>query len=178
MSLYANLRAIVLAIVGPRLDLLALYPARVVSQDGNRLDLVPESGRLAPCAGVPLRYGLPGVTATVPAGTRVLMGFEHGDPSRPYAALWEPGPVTALSVNGGASRAAREGHATADGAVTAATTPPAGTPPLTNLVLTYTPPGGAPQTITIAGLPPTVTVIGSWALAGEIAEGSAALRLP
>lgn len=109
MSIFEDLRAIVLAIVGRRLDHLALYPCRVVSQDGDRLDLAPESDRLAPCAGVPLRFGLPGVTATVPAGTRVLMGFEHGDPSRPYAALWELGQVTTLSVNGGSVGVARNG---------------------------------------------------------------------
>lgn len=156
----------------------ALTPATVVSQRGDgTLDLVADDPDVLLPRGV--RYlALPGVTATVPAGTRVLVGFIGGDPARPYAGLWERGPVTALSVNGGGSRAAREGHATADGAVTAVTTPPAGTPPLTNLVLTYTAPGGAPQTITIAGLPPTVTVIGGWSLAGEIAEGSDALRLP
>ena len=95
MSLRDSVRSIVEAILGPRLDLLALYPARVVSQGADgRLDLVPEDARIAPCSGVPLRYGAPGLTATVPGGGRVLLGYEHGDPGRPYAALWESGAVT------------------------------------------------------------------------------------
>ena len=172
MSLRDSVRSIVEAILGPRLDLLALYPARVVSQGADgRLDLVPEDARIAPCSGVPLRYGAPGLTATVPGGGRVLLGYEHGDPGRPYAALWESGAVTALSVNGGTVKVARNGDATNTGAVTASTTPPAG-------VLTLTPRGAAPQVITILGLPATVSVTGSWSLPGEIVEGSDVLKVP
>ena len=179
MSLRDSIRSIVDAFVGPRLDLLALYPARVVSQGADgRLDLVPEDARIAPCSGVPLRYGAPGLTATVPGGGRVLLGYEHGDPGRPYAALWESGAVTALSVNGGTVKVARNGDATNTGTVSAATTPPAGVPPIVNLVLTLTPPGAAPQVITISGLPPTVAVTGSWSLPGEITEGSDVLKVP
>ena len=161
-----------------RMDFHAVYPGRVVAQraDGT-LDVVADS----PDVQLPraIRYRtLPGLAVTVPAGTRVAVGFEQGDPARPYAGLWELGDVTHWKLDGGTHRAAREGHATVDGAVSALTTPPAGTPPLTNLVLTYTPPGGAPQTLTISGLPPTVAVTGAWSLAGAIDEGSDVLRLP
>ena len=44
--------------------------------------------------------------------------------------------------------------------------------------MTITPPGGAPQTLTISGLPPTVAVTGSWSLAGAIDEGSPVLKVP
>lgn len=98
-----------------------------------------------------------------------------GAPTRP---LWESGAVTALSVNGGTVKVARNGDATNTGAVTASTTPPAGVPPLVNLVLTLTPPGAAPQVITILGLPATVSVTGSWSLPGEIVEGSDVLKVP
>lgn len=168
-----------LAPLSRRLDYLALYPSRVVAQSADgTLDLFPDDPRVPPCRGVPVRYGLPGVRAAVPAGTRVLLTYEGGDPRRPVASLWEPGDVTRWTLDGGTHRAAREGHATADGAVSALITPPAGTPPLVNLILTYTSPGGAPQTLTISGLPPTVTVTGGWTIAGEIAEGSGVLRLP
>lgn len=176
MSLRDSVRSIVEAILGPRLDLLALYPARVVSQGADgRLDLVPEDARIAPCSGVPLRYGAPGLTATVPGGGRVLLGYEHGDPGRPYAALWEAGEVTALSVNGGTSRAAREGHATHGGSITLTTSALLGP---TAFVVQYMSaagvPQGSPQTVTLGG-DATVTLPLS---AGRISEGADALRLP
>ena len=176
MSLRDSVRSIVQAIIGPRLDLLALYPARVVSQGADgRLDLVPEDERIAPCSGVPLRYGAPGLTATVPVGGRVLLGYEHGDPGRPYAALWESGTVTALSVNGGSAKAAREGHATHGGSIALTTSALLGP---TAFVVQYVSaagvPQGSPQTVTLGG-DATVTVVLS---AGRISEGADALRLP
>lgn len=113
-SITTSLRRLVEAFVGRRLDHLALYPATVVQQraDGT-LDLSPEDPRVPSCQGVPIRLGLPGVTVTVPAGGRVLLGYENGSPARPYASLWESGTVTQISVNGGTHGAAREGHAVA-----------------------------------------------------------------
>jgi hypothetical protein len=57
---------------------------------------------VAAVQGVPVRVGMPGVTAVVAAGAVVLLGWEKGDPSRPYAApAWEPGAsVTKLVING------------------------------------------------------------------------------
>lgn len=106
------LRAIIEGLVGSRLDRLALYPARVVAQsaDLTRLDLQPDDSRIPPCAGVPIRHGIPGVTVTVASGSRVLLGYAAGDPMQPYAALWEAGSVTLVSVNGGAVKVARDGE--------------------------------------------------------------------
>jgi len=109
-TLLDDLRRLVTAFVGRRLDYLALYPARVVQQrDDGTLDLEPESSLVPSCQGVPIRHGLPGVTVTVAAGERVLLGYEGGDPSRPYAALWVAGSVTRITINGGNLRVAREG---------------------------------------------------------------------
>lgn len=113
-SLMAALARIVDNFVGRRLDYLALYPCVVRQQraDGT-LDLDPEDTRIPSCQGIPLRLGLPGVTVTVPAGGRVLLGYEHGDPRRPYASLWESGEVTVISINGGTTRVARVGDSVA-----------------------------------------------------------------
>ena len=82
---------------------LTLYSATVVRQaaDGT-LDLLPDDIRLQSSGlqGVPIRHGLPGVTVTVPANERVLLGFDSGDPARPYAALWHAGQVTSVQVGG------------------------------------------------------------------------------
>ena len=91
-----------------RVDYQALYAARVVAQAGDgTLELLPDDERVPPCRGVPIRCGLPGVRALVPAGARVLLTYEAGDPRRPVAALWELGEVTELTVNASTRRVAR-----------------------------------------------------------------------
>lgn len=79
-----------------RVDYHALYPARVVAQSGQKVDLLADDLRIRGQGhqGIPLRHGLPGIEVTVPVGARVLLGFRNGDPAKPYAALWESGAVT------------------------------------------------------------------------------------
>jgi hypothetical protein len=110
-----RLRAAFAAIVRAetrRVDLFALYPATVLSQDGagGPLDLRPDSDALPPPQAVPLRV-VNGVKLTLPAGTRVLLGYEAGDPSKPYAVLGPFADVTRFAVNGASTKAARDGEA-------------------------------------------------------------------
>lgn len=79
---------------------LSLYPAKVVSQNADfTLEVRPDAAVLPGLSKVPLRHGLPGVRVLVPAGARLLIGFDEGDPSRPYAALWEAdAPATELRL--------------------------------------------------------------------------------
>jgi hypothetical protein len=84
-----SLAAVVDAMAKP-IDYLALYPAKVVADNGdNTLELVPDDARLPAPSRVPMRLGLPGVTIKVATGSRVLLGFEGGSPSHPVALLWE-----------------------------------------------------------------------------------------
>lgn len=139
-----------------RVDYLALYPARVVSQEASGLlHLVPDDPRLPPCQGVPYR-SLPGVALTVPAGARVLLGYEAGDPARPVALLWELGDVTRLTVNGSSTRAAREGDDVSAGVSMAAWMTAVTTKLNTGLGVVPTP----PSTL------------------GAVAEGSDVVRIP
>lgn len=90
----------------------ALYPCTVERQDANGLlELTPddEAMRGGGLGEVPIRHGLPGFTVKVKAGARVLLGFEAGDPKRPYAALWEPGAVDEISFDGGTNPVACDG---------------------------------------------------------------------
>jgi hypothetical protein len=106
--------------------------------------------------------GLPGVTVTVPAGGRVLLGYAGGNPDLPYACLWESGTVTSITINGGSARAAREGdHVTA-------------TTALSTWIITVSTLLNTPGVV--SGAPGTVTPPGS--TLGTIAEGSSALKLP
>lgn len=147
-----------------RVDYCALYSCTVVAQraDGT-LDLAPETATMPAPQAVPIRYGVPGVRATVPAGTRVLLGFEGADPGRPVATLWELGDGVVLHLNGGTERAARQGHA-----VHASGTP-----------VPHVGMAGwmAAVTATLNGLVPTSVPAPPTEL-GTIAEGSDALRIP
>lgn len=158
---------------------LGRWPARVVAQhDDGTLDVVPDDTRVVVPRGIPYR-SLPGVRLVVVAGARVTVVFEQGDPARPVADLWDPtDDVTRLVVAGGTHPAAREGHATANGGVSVLAVAVPGSPVTTDLHITYTPPGGVPQVITISGLPAGVTASGSHTITGEISEGADALHLP
>lgn len=83
-----------------RVDYLALYPCRVVSQNADgTLELKPNTDKMgAGLSRVPLRLGLPGVTVKVKNQARVLLGFEAGDPQRPVATLWEADGLDEITV--------------------------------------------------------------------------------
>jgi hypothetical protein len=92
---------------------LGMVPCSVQAQaaDGT-LDLLPDDlGIRGPggLQGVKIRHGLPGCVVEVAVGARVLLGFEGGDPRRPYAALWEPGSVRRIKFNDGSQPMARLG---------------------------------------------------------------------
>ena len=86
-------------ITGPRMDYLAAYQCRAVSQNSDgTLELIADDTRLGVFSSVPIRYGVPGVTATVAGGARVLLEFAGGDPQKPIATVWESASVTQLTV--------------------------------------------------------------------------------
>lgn len=85
------------------IDYFALYVAEVVSQsaDGSTVDVQPNDRRLPGMSKVPLRFGLPGIVAKFAPGAYVLVGWDGGDPSKPYAGLWGGGEtVTQLQLGG------------------------------------------------------------------------------
>lgn len=93
--LHATIRRIVDAIVGPRIDRCALYPGRVVAQDGDgRLEVQLDDPRWPSLTRVPIRLAWAQGSLTVQPGARVLVGWEAADPARPYAALWESGTLS------------------------------------------------------------------------------------
>lgn len=172
MRLYDAVAALVEAIIGRRLDYHALYPSTVLRQaaDGT-LDLLPDDERMrgTGCQGIRIRHGLPGYTCTVPVATRVLLGFEAGDPKRPYAALWDAGAVTTITFDGGTEDVARTNDTTDNGElyidVAAA--------PL--LVHYYRQPGGPWLPVTTGVGPPIPPGIGS-PVVGVIDSGNPKLK--
>ncbi len=94
-----------------RVDYFAFYAAKVVAQsaDLSTVDLVPDDTKLPGLQAIPVRLGMPGCAVQVAAGARVLLGFENGDPSRPFAALWGTSGLTLIKLAGGGAAAARNG---------------------------------------------------------------------
>lgn len=88
------------------------YPCTVQRQAADlTLDLLPDDPEIAGTGlqGVKIRHGLPGVTVKVKVGSRCLLGWEAGDPRRPYCSLWEPGAIDEISFDGGNKPIARQG---------------------------------------------------------------------
>lgn len=102
MTILNDGKALFLALVESaleRTDYHAQYVARVVTQDSNGLlSVVPDNNRVPPMTEVPIRYGVPGVSAKVESGARVLIGFEGGDRRRPIATVWESAALTELRI--------------------------------------------------------------------------------
>jgi len=109
MDLTARFRELVRTALGleadpgrpPALDRLALYPAEVKSatSDGLYLDVQPIDPRVEGHQRVPVRVGVPGEVAVVQAGAVVLLGWERGDPSKPYCVpSWNAGATVTKLV--------------------------------------------------------------------------------
>lgn len=83
---------------------------RVVAQRGDgQLEVVPvDAARGLPALVVPLLLSIPG-SVRVPQGARVLVEYADGDPSQPYASLFETVGVDEVKIGGGAKRIARAG---------------------------------------------------------------------
>ncbi len=82
-----------------RLPYHALWPARVISQgtDGT-LEVFLDDESMPHEVGVPIRLGIPGTEVKVKPGSRVLIGYEQGNPSKPYASLWEGTELDEITI--------------------------------------------------------------------------------
>lgn len=119
-DVYKSVEKIVQQILGKQL--LAAYEYRVVGQSNDRLDLqAVERGTLPDLARVRVWPGIAGVRMAVTNGTRVLVQFIAGDPSKPVVTSF-------VDANGGnfspnivtfTSDVAAEGDIEADGDISA-----------------------------------------------------------
>ncbi len=84
----------ILAGIRRKVDYSRFYRARVSLQNGDgSLQLVPDSALMkgGGLDKVPLRLGIPGATARLKPGARVMLGFNEGSPADPFAALCDEG---------------------------------------------------------------------------------------
>lgn len=93
---------------------LRLWPCTVERQsDDGAVDLLPDDDEVRGTGlqGVPLLHGIPGIKVRVTPGSRVLLGFQEGDPQKPYASLWPDGSSVDEIIIGGTTGApiARQG---------------------------------------------------------------------
>lgn len=150
-----SIAQVVKALLQP-VDYFAMYPCKVVKQRADyTLDLKPDSSRVAAPVQVPIRT-IPGIRVKVNTGARVLLGFEGGSPSAPYAQLFEyDGQAVKLEIdaaeivlNGGSLKVARDTDPVKIGVLTGIVPLPSpATPTLVEFTLlpvgTPPPPGSA-----------------------------------
>lgn len=87
------------------------WPAKVAKVNGDgTLQVVPDDDRVkgAGLDRVAIWTGFPGKVKPKP-GTRCLVGFEGGDPSRPYAEGWNGEAIEEMSLAGGTLPVGRQG---------------------------------------------------------------------
>lgn len=133
----------------PSVDHLALYPAKVVAQNGQTVDVQCDDRRVGDLSSVPLQLGIPDCEVTVSAGARVLVGWHGGDARKPFVLLWESGATaTEIKIHSGTKGAARTddtltaSSALATWAQAVEAGIPTGTPPATTFALAAGLPGG------------------------------------
>lgn len=156
-----KLRGLVRSMIQP-LDYLARYRAKVNAQAADMLtvDATPDDTRIPGMSGIPLRLP-PGMRCKVQPGKFVLVGWDGGDPSKPYATPeWDSAGTTIeihldagdIILNGGTLKNAREHDALNVGPLT-------GMSPAGPVNFAYVPGGypvpGTPQTgpsVTLGGI--------------------------
>lgn len=84
---------------GRPVDLHAFYQFQVITQNADdTLELRSLDSRLSDLSKVPMRFGVPGTTADIPAGHVVMVGFAGGNEQDPYVAGWASGNATNLTI--------------------------------------------------------------------------------
>lgn len=173
----AGLAAFIDAHIGRRVTYHGLYPSTVVNQAADgRVDVLPddEAVRGAGIGLAELRNGAPGYEYDVPAGARCLVGFEAGDPSRPYVAGWMPETgVTRLTFDSGTKSIARVDDVTDVGTLQIVGVLATGT-----ITWTYVSPTGVPSVFPVAGAIPLTAdfTVGPISLSGLITTGNDKLK--
>lgn len=170
-DLFESIARVVRLIVGD-VRYLRQYPCRVQGQDGMTLDLLPDDAEMrgpGGLQGVPLRVGLPGFTVQLKVGTRVLLGYDEGNPSKPYASLFDPGSVNGIQFADGTQYIARQGDLIVAGGVglvvsfSSVAGLPVGAPPNNAVAV------GIPYLMSFSAIPPTLA--SAEPLYGSIATG-------
>jgi len=102
VNILESLRAIIDARLR-RLDYHALYSSTVLAQNADgTLELQPDDARFGTgVSKVPIRLGIPGASVRVRAPSRVLLGFDNGDPRLPIATLWDTSSLDTLNLTAG-----------------------------------------------------------------------------
>lgn len=155
---------------------LGQYVCTVQGQDADGLlSLMPDDEKvkgkgLPP---VPIKVGLPGFKVKVPNGARVLLGWENGDPKKPYAALFDPNSVIEIQFADGTQAISRQGDLVVSGGKGLVVTllplpplPPTGVAPNGAVVV------GVPHLISFSPEPITPPLFNQEPLYGSIATGN------
>lgn len=82
----------------PSYALRAFYAGRMVSQSGSNVDFIPDADDVPGMQRVPLMLGVPGLSIQAAPGARMGMGYYGGDPTKPYAGMFESGSLLSYTL--------------------------------------------------------------------------------
>lgn len=83
----------------PQIDYLARYEAKVVRQlPDDTLELIPTDTRIGGLSKVPIRVPAPGFRLLVEGGATVLLGWDGGDPRKPFCEAFASGHTIRLDI--------------------------------------------------------------------------------
>jgi len=96
VSAMDRVKAAWLALIGsgvPAIDYYTTYRCKVVSQsaDFSKVDLIPDDPRIPQHSQVQVKWGLPGVKASIAPGAYMHIGWANGSGAKPYACFIEGG---------------------------------------------------------------------------------------
>ena len=114
MSIYALLESVVKRAISTNIDYAHPWACTVQTQIGDTVDVKPDNSKLPDLLGIPIRTGVPDVSAKVKIGSRCRVFFDDGDPAKPYVALWDIAEVESISLAGSSGTlapVARQGDA-------------------------------------------------------------------
>jgi hypothetical protein len=88
----------------PSVDYRALYPVKVLkSKPNNRADVRADDERIGALSNVNVWLSTPDTKIELEGGSRMLLGFAEGDPSKPYLIAFEQGSGGFSSLEIGSS---------------------------------------------------------------------------
>jgi hypothetical protein len=76
--------------IDPLIQYRCLYRGKVIAQSGDlqKVSVRPFDDSVPDMADIPIRHGIPGAKVQVENGCTIQIGWDDGQPDKPFAALW------------------------------------------------------------------------------------------
>lgn len=80
------------------IDYYTTYSAKVISQNGNNVDVQPQDTRIAGLQNIPIKIGVAGMSVSLVPGAIVQLGWDGGNKDKPYVTSFQSESITNLTI--------------------------------------------------------------------------------